>query len=196
MTPSQIRFAAFDLDGTLTRGPTVAEVFAQHAGFAERMAAFERLTEITDITAAREEMAEWYHRFTPAELCACLPAIPLAPGVDEGFRLLRQHGVKLAIVSITWEFAVAWYAARLGAGYWTGTALASDGAIAHFWPAEGDVACRDHRQTRSRERTGRRSRRLLGRCRAATHGGPCLLCGSEQARRPGARRSPAGRQYP
>ena len=86
--------------------------------------------------AAREEMAEWYSAYTLSDLSEHLIAARVAPGVDEGFALLRDHGFKIAIVSITWEFAVEWFANKLRADYSVGTGLASDGLITHCWPQD------------------------------------------------------------
>ena len=133
-----LRLAAFDLDGTLLRGQTCCEAIADGIGRIERMREFEQLQsdQIPKVTAAREEMAEWYSPFTFSSLCKHLTTIEVAPGADEGFALLRQHGFKIAIVSVTWEFAVEWFADRLGADYSVGTGLSSDGLITHFWPQD------------------------------------------------------------
>lgn len=88
------------------------------------------------VADAREEMARWYRGISSIDLCAPLGAMPLTPGASEAFHLLRQHGVATAIVSITWGFAVAWFADQLGADYAIGTKLAADGRITHFWPAD------------------------------------------------------------
>ncbi len=126
-----LRLAAFDLDGTLLRGQTACEAIAKGIGRIERMRELERL-ESTDI----EEMAEWYSDFTFSDLCNHLAAVRVAPGIDEGFALLHEHGFKIAIVSLTWEFAVEWFADRLGADYSVGTGLSADGLISHFWPKD------------------------------------------------------------
>ena len=126
-----LRLAAFDLDGTLLRGQTACEAIAKGIGRIERMRELERL-ESTDI----EEMAEWYSDFTFSDLCKHLAAVRVAPGIDEGFALLREHGFKIAIVSLTWEFAVEWFADRLGADYSVGTGLSADGLVSHFWPKD------------------------------------------------------------
>ena len=133
-----MRIAAFDLDGTLTLGQTVCEAIAQGIGRIERMRDLEQLEygQTEEVMAAREEMAEWYSAFTFSDLCSHLTAIHLAPGVDEGFALLRDHGFKIAIVSLTWQFAVEWFAHRLGAHYSVGTRLSSGGLITHFWPQD------------------------------------------------------------
>ena len=126
-----LRLAAFDLDGTLLRGQTACEAISKGIGRIERMRELERL-ESTDI----EEMAEWYSDFTFSDLCNHLAAVRVAPGIDEGFALLREHGFKIAIVSLTWEFAVEWFADRLGADYSVGTGLSADGLVSHFWPKD------------------------------------------------------------
>ena len=124
-----MRIAAFDLDGTLLRGQTACEAIAMGIGRIGRMREFEELG-----SSQIEEMAEWYSSFTFSDLCKHLTAIRVAPGVDEGFALLHDHGFKIAIVSLTWEFAVEWFANRLGADYSVGTGLSWCGLITHFWP--------------------------------------------------------------
>lgn len=133
-----MRIAAFDLDGTLLRGQTACEAIAQGIGRIERMRELEQLesTQTEEIMAAREEMADWYSAFTLGYLCEQLTATRVAPGVDAGFTLLRDHGFKIAIVSLTWEFAVEWFAERLGADHSVGTGLSSGGVITHFWPQD------------------------------------------------------------
>lgn len=133
-----LRLAAVDLDGTLLRGQTACEAIAMGIGRIERMRELERLesTDIEGVTVAREEMAEWYSTYTFSDLCNHLATVQVAPGVDEGFALLREHGFKIAIVSLTWEFAVEWFADRFGADYSAGTGLSADGLITHFWPRD------------------------------------------------------------
>ena len=63
----------------------------------------------------------------------------LAPGVHEGLGLLRRHGFKIAIISITWEFAVEWFAHQFGADYFVGTGLSPYGKITDFWPSDKAV---------------------------------------------------------
>jgi phosphoserine phosphatase len=98
------------------------------------MREFEQFRTIVEITAARAEMAGWYEGRSQAELCGPLADATLAPGVHAGFAHLRQHGIVTALVSITWDFAVAWFARTLNVDYYVGTRLAEDGTIAHFWP--------------------------------------------------------------
>jgi HAD superfamily phosphoserine phosphatase-like hydrolase len=136
MRPSRsVSLAAFDLDGTLLRGNTVCEAIALRIGRAERMKELERLSDRADVHAAREEMVEWYRSVPASFLYEALESLELAPGATEGFRLLKEHRIKTAIVSITWEFAVEWFARRLGAEFYVGTRYLDD-HIAHFWPED------------------------------------------------------------
>jgi HAD superfamily phosphoserine phosphatase-like hydrolase len=132
--PGPVRLVAFDLDGTLLRGDTVCVALARRLGRLAEMEAFERLTDQDAIAAARTEMARWYGACAGDALRAYLDDLRLAPGAEEAFRMLRQHGIATAIVSITWEFAVAHVTALLGADYSVGTGLDAAGDVAHFWP--------------------------------------------------------------
>jgi HAD superfamily phosphoserine phosphatase-like hydrolase len=132
-----IRLAAFDLDGTLVRDRTCVESIARTIGREEECAAFECLDmrDVLAVTAAREAMAEWYRPYTREELTAGLSELTLAAGSEDAFALLREHGVVTAIVSITWSFAVEWFANRLSADYAHGTRLL-DGRVEHVWPSD------------------------------------------------------------
>lgn len=132
-----IRLAAFDLDGTLVRGETCVQAIARSIGRSDECDAFERLSmrDVAGVTRAREAMAGWYRPYSPDELARELDGLTLAPGSEEAFRLLRRQGVATAIVSITWSFAVDWFARRLGADYAHGTRLTETG-VEHVWPAD------------------------------------------------------------
>ena len=136
-----MRLAAFDLDGTLLRGESVWEAIARGIGRLERVREMEqfRPDQVAEMTAAREESAGWYTAFTIDELLEHVASIQIAPGVDEGFALLREHGFKIAVVSLTWEFAVEWIAERFGGDYFVGTGLSPDGELTHFWPEDKAV---------------------------------------------------------
>jgi HAD superfamily phosphoserine phosphatase-like hydrolase len=133
---SAVRLVAFDLDGTLVRGDTVCEILARPLGRLERMRTFEALTDRPAIAAARREMAAWYRQADPAVLQAALDGLALAPGAEAAFAWLRRQGVRTAIVSITWEFAVEAVARRLGADEWVGTRLQPGGEVMDFWPED------------------------------------------------------------
>jgi HAD superfamily phosphoserine phosphatase-like hydrolase len=137
LSPAVIRLAAFDLDGTLVRDRTCVQSIARRIGREEECATFERLDmrDVVAVTAAREAMAYWYRSYTSEELTAGLAELTLASGSEEAFALLRDHGVVTAIVSITWSFAVEWFARRLGADYAHGTGLI-DGRVELVWPAD------------------------------------------------------------
>ena len=144
-----MRLAAFDLDGTLLRGDTVCEALARPLGRLDRMQDFEQLSssDVDRVRAAREEMAGWYESSTLPELHSSLASMRLATGACEGLGLLKRHGFAIAIVSITWEFAVEWFARQLGADYFVGTRLSPDGRVVDFWPVDkaawlGELAAR------------------------------------------------------
>jgi phosphoserine phosphatase len=127
---------AFDLDGTLLRGPTVCELLAEPLGRLAEVRRFEALSSEAEIAAARCEMARWYAGREPAELCAALEAATWAPGAREGVALLRSRGVEVAIASITWSFAVDWFAERLDVTRTLGTRLEPGGGVRHVWPRD------------------------------------------------------------
>lgn len=133
-----MKLVAFDLDGTLLWGESVWEAIGRSIGRLERVREFEQLdiAQTEAIAAAREEFTGWFRSFTIDELREHIVAMQAAPGVGEGFSLLREHGFQIALVSLTWEFAVEWCAERFGAGHCVGTGLSSDGRITHFWPED------------------------------------------------------------
>ncbi len=136
MIRTPVSLVAFDLDGTLIRGDTVCQAIAREMGHLERMNELERLTALEDIAAARSELVSYYASETREQLLSHVERCKLAPGAEEGFALLRYHKVRTAIVSITWTFAVEWFARKLGADYWVGTRLSEDGHVDHFWPED------------------------------------------------------------
>ncbi len=131
-----LRLVAFDLDGTLTRGDTICEAIARRIGRLERMREIERGVPLDDPRDAGREMVSWYRAHPRGDLLAALEDVRLAPGAQEGLRRLHERGVVTAIVSLTWMFAVEWFAGRLGVGYHAGTGLTEDGQITHFWPED------------------------------------------------------------
>ncbi len=125
---------AFDVDGTLLRGGTVCECIARDIGRVEETAAFERLKSRAEIATARRRMAEWYAPHGREALLRCVSGAELAPGAAAGIARLRAMGIRTALVSITWQFAVDWLAAHLGADYAVGTGWLDSGEIVDFWP--------------------------------------------------------------
>lgn len=100
------------------------------------MDAFELFRSREEIIVGRQTMLEWYSPFTRETLIGYLQDLRLAPGVRRGFARLKEEGIKIALVSITWQFAVDWLAADLGADYAIGTGWGDDGEIGHFWPED------------------------------------------------------------
>lgn len=131
-----IKLAAFDVDGTLLRGPTLCECIAAGIGKLEAMRAIERLTERSEITHARYEMLSWYRAHDREVLLRHARSATLAPGAREGIRALKQSGVPVVLVSITWQFALEWLAEDLGAAQVVGTRWRDDDSIDHFWPED------------------------------------------------------------
>jgi HAD superfamily phosphoserine phosphatase-like hydrolase len=124
---------AFDVDGTLLRGETVCECIARCIGRTEEMRAIERLTLRDDMAAARRTMLEWYKPLGKDLLLGHLRTAQLAPGAKAGFARLRELGIKTALVSITWSFAVEWLAGELGADFCVGTEWLDGDEVRHFW---------------------------------------------------------------
>jgi len=109
------------------------------------MREIEQLRDLAEIRTARQEMLTWYGEPLEA-LCANLSQVTVAPGAAEAFESLARLGIHTAIVSITWAFAVAWFARRFGAGAWVGTD-AQCGEIQHFWPNDKPLWLARHAST-------------------------------------------------
>lgn len=127
---------AFDLDGTLLRGPTVCEVLATPVGRVRETREFEAASTQLEVAAGRVAMARWYREVPMPTLLSSLESARWAPGVAPGVELLRRNGIEVAIASITWRFAVRWFAEQLGVQWYLGTDLLEDGAVAHVWPED------------------------------------------------------------
>ena len=134
--PAKIKLVAFDVDGTLLRGLTICECIAAGIGKQKEMQAFEQLTSTVEIAAARTKMVSWYRSHDRATLLQHVQTAALAAGAHEGVANLKRAGVQVALVSITWQFAVEWLAIELGADWAVGTQWCADDEIVHFWPAD------------------------------------------------------------
>jgi HAD superfamily phosphoserine phosphatase-like hydrolase len=130
------KLIVFDLDGTLLRGKSACELVASPIGRLKRMQDLERITDFEEMRHAREEIASWYRSVPMEHLIPSLADATLAPGAVEGCEMIRQAGVTIAIASITWSFAVEYFARKLGASYSIGTVLdhRSGTVIEHCWP--------------------------------------------------------------
>lgn len=136
---NRIRLAAFDLDGTLLRGDTVCQVIARQMGHLQRMNEIEQLHDLAEVASARAELAQYYRSVSRQTLLSYVEGCALAPGAEEGLVLLRAHEIAVAIISVTWSFAVERLASRLSADYWVGTHLLETGDIKHFWSHDKPV---------------------------------------------------------
>jgi phosphoserine phosphatase len=131
-----IRLVAFDLDGTLIRGRNSLAVIGAGLGRPE----WEKQMEILymrDETPEemRRRVAPW-SEFSTGELCSQLAHSCFAPGVDEAFQLLHERHVTTAIVSISWDFIVEWFAKRFGARHWVAVGFNPDRTVTPFWPED------------------------------------------------------------
>lgn len=133
MTDLPRGIVVFDLDGTLLRGETVCEVLARPLGRIDRMREFEKYRSEAEIADARRQMTEWYEGQTREALCAHLRNVAWAPGARRAVRELQKAKILVAIASITWKFAVEWFANQLDVRHGLGTELGSDGKITHVW---------------------------------------------------------------
>lgn len=136
MLPAPVAgLVCFDLDGTLLRGQTVCELLADPLGRRREMAQFEsyRSTAEQQIVEARAEMARWYEGVPLAELKRYCDGAVWAPGAIEAVADLQRRNIHVAIASITWKFAVAWFAEKLNITDFLGTDLLPSGAIEHVW---------------------------------------------------------------
>jgi phosphoserine phosphatase len=131
-----IRLVAFDLDGTLIRGRNSLAVVGTALGHPE----WEQQMEVLYMRGeAPEEMSrrvEPWRKLSTRELCRPLERAQFAPAVDEAFELLHVRNVTTAIVSISWDFLVAWFARRFGASHWAAAGLSPDGTVTPFWPED------------------------------------------------------------
>jgi HAD superfamily phosphoserine phosphatase-like hydrolase len=125
--------AAFDLDGTLLRGPTVCEVLAASLGRLQEMRRFESFTQESDIVAARKEIARWFAEKPVSTLLRCLEGATWAPGAKEAIARLQERGIEVVILSITWQAAVEWFATQLGVVRFLGTQHLPNGEIVHVF---------------------------------------------------------------
>ena len=125
----------FDLDGTLLRGPTICEHLATSLGRRREMELFESYqpTSEREIAEARAEMARWYEGVPLSDLKRYCEKATWAPGAIEAVALLQRQNIHVAIASLTWKFAVAWFAERLKVTDFLGTDLLPSGAIEHVW---------------------------------------------------------------
>ena len=125
--------AVFDLDGTLLRGPTVCEVLAEPLGRLDEMRQFETFRSEPELALARREMAKWFRGYTIQDLQQHLHSAQWATGAKDGVRRLRNAGIEVAILSVTWSFAVRWFAEQLNVQNYLGTELLPNGDIGHIW---------------------------------------------------------------
>ncbi len=97
------------------------------------MQRFETLKSEQEIICARIEMARWYRESNVLDLAEGCERATFAPGAREAIAQLQSNGIEVAIASITWEFAVAWFAKRFNVRHHIGTELLASGEVNHVW---------------------------------------------------------------
>jgi phosphoserine phosphatase len=105
-------------------------------GRLERVRELDKVASERELRAARKDMAGWYQGIPCTQLIAVLEQATWAPGTRAGIRLLQEHGVAVAIASITWEFAVVCVVRQLEIAHYLGTRLQPSGEIHHVWPRD------------------------------------------------------------
>lgn len=132
---SRIRLVAFDLDGTLTRGPTCLEAAATAYGFVDRLPGWQRSRTEAETAAARvqawRELTE--RSGAGVDQGRALAAVSLAPGAVEGVAALHGAGISTVIVSLAFAPHVAHFARRLGVDSWIATEPGVDGPFRHVF---------------------------------------------------------------
>ncbi len=129
-----LHLVAFDVDGTLLRGETICECIGRNLGKSDEMRVIEQSKSRDEIAAARRQMLHWYLPHGRASILDLVRGVQLAPGAKAAFARLRVHGIRTALVSMTWKFAVEWLATELGADYAIGTDWLDTDEVADFWP--------------------------------------------------------------
>ena len=126
-----LRLMVFDLDGTLVTGPDVSAIIVKSLGYGSRLAELEPLPKGDEAGRRRQvdQIASWLHGRSIEELTSPLAQCVLAPGTEAAFALLHAHGVETAIASFQWEFAVGWFAKKLGIQRTLGTVLHGNGTV-------------------------------------------------------------------
>jgi phosphoserine phosphatase len=132
--PAAAGLVVFDLGGTLIRGRSVCELLAVRLGREKRMKEIETLK--AALAQACSEMASWYREALEQQLVSFLEAAEFAPRAVEALALLKRHGFVYAISSITWLFAVEWFAERLSHRSLPRTRLSAGGSVVHVWPRD------------------------------------------------------------
>ncbi|WP_344507055.1 HAD-IB family phosphatase [Dactylosporangium maewongense] len=143
-----VRLVAFDLDGTLTRGPTCLEATAARHGFAEQMAIWERARGDDAIIEIRDAVWALLSGWTPEQLTAPLADIPLAPGAAAGIAALHAAGIDVAIVSLGFAPHVTHFAEQLGVATVIATEILAGGGFRHVFPSSKPVLLEQYATSR------------------------------------------------
>ena len=126
----------FDLDGTLLKGPSICELISIKIGKFDRMKYLERFSSKQDLSEARKEMISWYSKYSLDELILSIKDAEIAPGTWDGISLLKENNIAIGIASMTWEFAVKYFATKFGIQFYIGTELEENVLKNQIWPED------------------------------------------------------------
>ncbi|MEV4516740.1 HAD-IB family phosphatase [Dactylosporangium sp. NPDC049525] len=143
-----VRLVAFDLDGTLTRGPTCLEATAARHGFADRMAVWEQARGDDAIVEVRDAVWALLRGWPAERLAAPLADVPLASGAADGIAALRDAGLDVVIVSLAFAPHAAHFAARLGVDAVIATEILDGGGFRHVFPSTKPTLLAEHAAAR------------------------------------------------
>lgn len=110
----------FDLDGTLLRGTTIA-LFT-----AERLGRTGELVELEERYIA-DASARWFDGLPLARVEGWLEEAPWISGIDETVNILKKHGLRVILGTLTWRFAAEVLRERHGFDAISGTEMGVTG---------------------------------------------------------------------
>ena len=122
---SRPRLVAFDLDGTLIPRTSVARHLLAGLGFRRQADELERryLSGEIDQREAARLSGRAFAGASVAWVERRLAALPTLRGLDKTLRALSDAGIPVVIATVTWTFAVRYYARRFGFDGYTGTVM-------------------------------------------------------------------------
>ncbi|NOZ46457.1 MAG: hypothetical protein GXO79_06705 [Chlorobi bacterium] len=120
-----MKFEGFfiDLDGTIIRKQTVCQIIAQDIGKSARMNELELNHSNSTIVENRSEILSWYKGFSNNQLIESLNKAKFGSGVFQLCNYCNMNKIPFAIVSLTWDFAVNYFAQMFGADSYLGTEI-------------------------------------------------------------------------
>ncbi len=127
MGPGGQRFGAvfFDLDGTLLRDTTVSLFTAERLGRTDELLDLEERYSAREIpnAAIADTSAHWFEGVPIAEVERWLEGAPWIPGIGQTVDVLKEHGLRGILGTVTWRFAAETLRGRYGFDAVSGTEM-------------------------------------------------------------------------